>query len=287
MFCREDDMARRTRHRAFARPYTHSLSRNAHAQPAQDAPSRSISCSCARLSRSSPSFPSVVLIRFPFASFQCTRILRPHQRAAHTHTPPRTYPVPGAGRVRCPCAAAAAPPVNSSAHAAEPHAPALACSARRGGAGPLRVWEPARPALATPRAQRAGRGVARRDVVARRCEARAARFIFFPCVWRWVFVRVSQASPGSLRRGRACVQGAREAGRGWEGARRGVCGATRRVDERTRWKSQRTSERVRSARRRRRAFQEPISVAFVRRHVTLSRHARPTRCLNARNTNAL
>lgn len=51
------------------------------------APSRSMSCSCARLSKSSPSFPSVVFMRFPLESFQCTLILPMRQHNLHPLAP--------------------------------------------------------------------------------------------------------------------------------------------------------------------------------------------------------
>jgi len=66
-----------------------------------DEPSRSTSCSCAKLNKSSPSFPSIVLISFPLASRNVTLILI-HQLSSY-HQLIRAYPVPGAGLTRSPC----------------------------------------------------------------------------------------------------------------------------------------------------------------------------------------
>jgi len=64
-------------------------------------PSRSTSCSCARLSKSSPSFPSIVLISFPFASLKVTLILSISVFQLCNWR--EAYPVPGAGLTRSPC----------------------------------------------------------------------------------------------------------------------------------------------------------------------------------------
>lgn len=69
----------------------------------EDLPSRSMSCSWAIPRMSSPSFASTVFIRIPFESLKCTLILHGGVNRANAVCVSTTYPVPGSGRVRCPC----------------------------------------------------------------------------------------------------------------------------------------------------------------------------------------